>query len=209
MKHPVKVKICGITRLEDAMAAIEAGADALGFNFFKGSPRCVFPETVKDIISKLPPFITTVGVFVNETAETINEILDITGIDAIQLHGDESPDFCTLWSKVIKAFRVRDLTDLEPLKRYRATAFLLDTYSKDSYGGTGQIFNWDIAREAKRFGPIILAGGLTPGNVEDAVRIVRPYAVDVCSGIEKEKGIKDAERMKLFIERAKTALQKH
>lgn len=199
----VKVKICGITNLEDAFAAVDYGADALGFVFYKGSPRYISPETAKEIIRQLPPFITTVGVFVDEPTLNIEDILKSVPLDVVQFHGHESPEACMLFRRGIKAIRVKELSDLEPLKRYTVSAFLLDTYSPESLGGTGQIFNWDIAVAAKQFGKIILAGGLNPENIEKAIRWVRPYAVDVSSGIEKEKGKKDLKRMKLFIERAK------
>ncbi len=199
----VRVKICGITRAEDALAAVQFGADALGFVFYPKSPRHVSPETVKNIISLLPPFVTTVGVFVNAPPSEIKETVDFTGLDIVQLHGEEPQEECSFWPRVIKAFRVRDFTDLELLKRYKVSAYLLDTYSPDSPGGTGQVFNWDIAVEAKKFGPVILAGGLTPDNIAEAVARVKPYAVDVSSGVEAEKGIKDHEKLRLFIARAK------
>lgn len=199
----VKVKICGITNLEDALAAVDYGADALGFVFYKGSPRYISPETAKEIIRQLPPFITTVGVFVDEPTSNIEDILRSVPLDVVQFHGHEPPEACMLFRRVIKAIRVKELSDLEPLKRYKVSAFLLDTYTPESLGGTGQIFNWDIAVAAKQFGKIILAGGLNPENIERAIRWVRPYAVDVSSGIEEEKGKKDLKRMKLFIERAK------
>lgn len=210
MSRPDKtrVKICGITNAQDAMAAVHAGADALGFVFYEGSPRHVFPETVREIIGGLPPFITTVGVFVNAPPSEIEETLSITGIDIIQLHGEEPPEECDLLpGRVIKAFRVRDFTDLEVLQRYRVSAFLLDTYDPDTPGGTGRSFNWDIAVEAKKYGRIILAGGLNPGNITDAIRKVKPYAVDVSSGVELEKGKKDIQKVREFIFRAKTALE--
>lgn len=199
----VKVKICGITNLEDAFAAVDYGADALGFVFYKGSPRYISPETAREIIRQLPPFITTVGVFVDEPTSNIEDILKSVPLDVVQFHGHESPEACMLFRRGIKAIRVKELSDLEPLKRYKVSAFLLDTYTPESLGGTGQIFNWDIAVAAKQFGKIILAGGLNPENIEKAIRWVRPYAVDVSSGIEKEKGKKDLKRMKLFIEKAK------
>lgn len=199
----IRVKICGITNLEDALAAVDYGADALGFVFFEKSPRCITPEKAKEIISYLPPFVTTVGVFVNEDHGQIKEIMEFAGINILQLHGDEQPDACRLWHRVIKAFRLRDFTDLKPLEKYRCSAFLLDTYSPESYGGTGQIFNWDIAVEAKRFGRIVLSGGLNPDNIEKAVMYVRPYAVDVSSGVEEDKGKKDLKKMKEFIEMAR------
>lgn len=199
----VKVKICGITNLEDALTAIEYGADALGFMFYRQSPRSITPDKAAKIIKELPPFVTTVGVFVNEERDVIETILQQASIDIAQLHGNETPDACIMDSQVIKAIRVKDLNDLSPLRNYRVSAFLLDTYAPESFGGTGQIFNWDIALEAKQFGKIILAGGLNPDNVGKAVKRVRPYGVDVSSGIEAEKGRKDRQKMKLFIERAK------
>ncbi|MFQ3573050.1 MAG: phosphoribosylanthranilate isomerase [Thermodesulfovibrionales bacterium] len=206
--YSVKVKICGITNLKDALLAVEAGADALGFVFFKKSPRYVEPSVVRDIVENLPPFINTVGVFVNEDKTVIDSIVDLTGIDYIQLHGDESPETCALWKKSFKVFRVRDFVDLSLLERYACKTFFLDTYSKDSYGGTGMMFNWDIAVEAKRFGNVILSGGLNPENIQKAIRHVMPYGVDVSSGVESDvKGIKDPVKLSLFIHRAKSALR--
>jgi len=203
----VKVKICGITNLDDALAAVDQGADALGFVFFKKSPRYISPSNAKAIIKKLSPFISTVGVFVNEDKKNMEKIAAHAKINIIQLHGDETPSVCKLTGyKVIKAIRVKSLESLEPLSKYKdkVSAFLLDTYTPETLGGTGQIFNWDIAVEAKQFGRIILAGGLTPENVEQAIRRVHPYAVDVNSGVEAEKGRKDQDKIKLFIERAKS-----
>lgn len=199
----VKVKICGITNREDALEAVDAGADALGFVFYKGSPRYISPDVAKDIIKSIPPFVTTVGVFVDERGEEIERTMRYAAMDVAQLHGHETPEACPTGKRVIKAIRVKELIDLEPLKHYRVSAFLLDTYTPESLGGTGQIFNWDIALAAKEFGRIILAGGLNPDNVEKAVRWVRPYAVDVSSGVEEEKGKKDHKKIRLFIERAK------
>lgn len=204
----VKVKICGITNAGDALAAAECGADALGFVFYDKSPRSVSPQQAADIIALAPPFITTVGVFVNEDPSRIREIAAFTRIHVVQLHGDESPADCGVWHRVIKAFRVSQLSDLGIIRQYAGSTFLLDAYSPESYGGTGQTFNWDIAVEAKGFGRIILSGGLTPENVERAVQRVRPYAVDVSSGIERSKGRKDHDRMRDFIERAKAALSR-
>ena len=202
----VKVKICGITNLDDAMAAADFGADALGFVFFKKSPRYLSPANAKKIIKRLPPFISTVGVFVNENKKNIEKIVLQTGINIIQLHGDETPKACNLSKPVIKAIRVKSIENLELVSKYKdkVSAFLLDTYTPEVFGGSGQIFNWDIAAEAKKFGRVILAGGLTPENIEKAVRLVHPYAVDVSSGVEAEKGKKDHLKMKLFIERAKS-----
>ncbi len=206
----MKVKICGITNLEDALAAIEFGADALGFVFYSESPRYVIPQKVREIVDQLPPFTTTVGVFVNETPTKIKEIMTFARLQVVQLHGEELPEQCTLWRPSIKAFRVRDFVDLRPLEQYKCmSAYLIDTYAPSSYGGTGQVFNWDIALEAKKFGPIILAGGLTPDNIEKAVRWVMPYAVDVSSGVEFKKGKKDPHKMKDFIEKARRAALCH
>ncbi len=203
----VRVKICGITNIEDAMAAVDFGADALGFVFFKGSPRYISPDAAANIIGKLPPFLTTVGVFVNEKPETVKHIMASTGIDVVQLHGDEPPEMCRVAARVIKAIRIKSLESLEPLFGYQETvsAFLLDAFSPDGFGGTGQKFNWDIAVEAKQFGKIILAGGLTPENVSEAMKQVKPYGVDVSSGVELRKGRKDHLKMRLFIQRAKAA----
>jgi phosphoribosylanthranilate isomerase len=202
----VRVKICGITNLGDALIAAEFGADALGFVFFKGSPRYVPPDEARKIILGLPPFITTVGVFVDEKPEEVERIVKHTAVDVAQFHGHEPPEACMTGRRVIKAIRIKELADLEPLKHYRVSAFLLDTYAPDSFGGTGQTFNWDVALDAKQFGKIILSGGLNPDNVEKAIRWVRPYAVDVSSGVEEEKGRKDHTKLKLFIERAKRVI---
>lgn len=207
----VRIKICGITNLEDALAAVEYGADALGFVLYNKSPRVINPKAIKEIVSQLPPFITTVGVFVNEKSSEIEKIVNYAGLNVIQLHGSESSEetlnLIQGSKKVIKAIRVKDLTALEPLKKYgMVSAFLLDTYSPDIPGGTGQKFNWDIAQEAKGFGRIILSGGLTPENIEEAIRLVQPYGVDVSTGVEgSKKGIKDHKKLRLFIERARRA----
>jgi phosphoribosylanthranilate isomerase len=203
----VKIKICGITNIDDAMAAVEFGADALGFVFFQGSPRYIPPGDAASIIRKLPSFVTTIGVFVDEKPEETEKIIASTCVDIIQLHGDEPPEMCAFSRRIIKAIRVKSLASLDPLIHYqdRVSAFLLDTFSPDSFGGTGQKFNWDIATYAKQFGRIILSGGLKPDNIVQAVKQVEPYGVDISSGVELKKGRKDHLKMKLFIERAKTA----
>ncbi|MDA8090309.1 MAG: phosphoribosylanthranilate isomerase [Nitrospiraceae bacterium] len=203
----VKVKICGITNYDDALAAAEFGADALGFVFYKKSPRYISPEKAGEIISRIPPFVATVGVFVDEEKKRIERIMEQAGLDAAQFHGNEPPEACIIPKRTIKAIRVKELTDLEPMKEYKVGAFLLDTYTPEAPGGTGQIFNWSIALDAKVTGVrIILAGGLTPDNVAQAILMVKPYGVDVSSGVELEKGIKDHEKMRLFIHRAKEAI---
>ena len=200
----VKVKVCGMTRLEDTLLAIEGGADAVGFIFYKKSPRYVSAKTVKAIIGALPPFIETVGVFVNETADRINRIADSCKLSAVQLHGNESSVFCKKISrKVIKAVRVKGKDSFDGLSSYKVSAFLLDAYSDQQQGGTGETFDWRLVSEGKKYGPVILAGGLDPSNVEHAIRKVKPYGVDVCSGVEMTPGIKDPSRMKKFIKAAK------
>jgi phosphoribosylanthranilate isomerase len=203
----LRIKICGITNLEDAVAAIECGADALGFVFYSKSPRAITPEKAKKIVSFLPPFVSAVGVFVDKDKAELERVSSFVGLNIIQLHGSEPPEICDISKKVIKAIRVKDLTDLELLSRYKkASAFLLDTYSPLTIGGTGQLFNWDIAVEAKKFGKIILAGGLKPDNVEEAVRWVSPYGIDVATGVEStKKGKKDHRKLRLLIERARKA----
>lgn len=200
----VKVKICGITNLEDALAAVEAGADALGFNFYSKSPRCVDPEKVSKIVRSLPPFILKVGIFVNENPDKIEEIMRKTGMDLVQLHGDESPHDCERFGrKAVKALRARQKQD-EALGYPSVSALLLDTFQEGSYGGTGKSFDWGLAEPFKKAAkPIILSGGLDPDNVTDAIRKVRPYAVDACSLLEDKPGKKNHERVRLFIKRAK------
>ena len=173
----VKIKICGITHLEDALLAAELGADALGFIFYPKSPRKVAPETAREIIAQLPPFVATVGVFVDEAAAVVQELAAKVRLDWVQLHGQESPDYCrSLGRRVIKGFRIKDENSLMELAPYRdaVQAFLLDTYKKGRVGGTGVSFDWQLAQEAKPYGRIILAGGLTPENVAQAIAIAQP-----------------------------------
>ena len=196
----IKVKICGMTQLKDALFAVEHGVDAVGFIFYKKSPRAVTMKTVREIITKLPPLVDTVGVFVNESAERLNKVADYCGLDLVQLHGEESPAFCRkIHRRVIKAFRVKDLQSIKQLEKFSVSGFLLDTFSDDLHGGTGKTFDWNLALSAKKMGPVILAGGLTPRNILQAVRQVRPYGVDVCSGVEKSPGIKDLEKVRVFL----------
>jgi phosphoribosylanthranilate isomerase len=195
------VKICGVRSVEEAECAIECGADALGFNFWKPSPRYLAPEDARKIIDHLSPLVSLVGVFVNETAERILEIARLTGIDAAQLHGDESPEFCRQIEslKLIKALRVGPDFDVNLVADYRVSALLLDTNIKGSYGGTGKSFDWSVAVEAKRRARIILAGGLNMENVAEAITAVKPFAIDVCSGVEAEPGRKDLDKLRRFM----------
>ncbi|HZV81759.1 MAG TPA: phosphoribosylanthranilate isomerase [Geobacteraceae bacterium] len=200
----VRVKICGITTPEDARVAVEAGADALGFVFYDKSPRNINPLMAAKIIAALPPFVQTVGLFVNEEIEKINWTAGFCGLDLVQLHGDEEPEECgEVERRVVKAFRVKDLTSIERLQKFQVAGYLLDAWCPDAYGGTGKSFNWELTATAKQYGPIILAGGLTPDNVAEAVRQVQPYGVDVSSGVESAPGKKDGEKVREFIKRAK------
>jgi phosphoribosylanthranilate isomerase len=199
-----KIKICGITNSEDADMAVKLGTDALGFIFAR-SPREITPEQARDIIKGLPPFIKSVGVFVNEDPSVIHETVNYCGLDIVQFHGDESPEICAeFMPHSIKALRVKNYSIVEKLSGYkgRVKAFLLDTYSKDMAGGTGETFNWDIAINIKETGiPIILAGGLEPSNIEEAISRVKPYAVDINSGIEESPGKKSHILMKELFEK--------
>jgi len=196
----VRVKICGITNGEDAHCAVELGADALGFVFYPESPRYVSPPKVRDIVAKLPPFVTPIGVFVDEAEQRVEDVLAETGIQVVQLHGDEPPHCCEGFDvKVIKAFRVQEDFDPVELGAYRVDAYLLDAYDERRMGGTGRTFNWDLALPAKGYGRIILSGGLNPDNVGRAIEIVRPYGVDVSSGVEREPGRKDLGKLRAFM----------
>jgi len=198
--NTVRIKICGVTRLEDALSAARLGADALGFNFWPGSKRHLDAAAARRIISRLPPFVTPVGVFVNQSEGEMRAIAAETGIQVFQLHGDEPPELCSrLPLPVVKAIPVDQVRTLSKLLSYEVQAFLLDTPSR-GYGGTGQPFDWSLAEGVSEVAPVILAGGLTPENVAEAVRAVRPWAVDVASGVESSPGVKDADRMSRFIE---------
>jgi phosphoribosylanthranilate isomerase len=202
----VRIKICGITNLEDARLAADLGAHALGFIFYPKSPRSVRPEAAREIIDNLPPFVMTVGVFVDEEAGAVRGIAEIAGLDWIQLHGQESPEYCcSLGRRVIKGFRIKDPSSLSLLHDYQGSvqAFLLDTYKAGTAGGTGETFDWALARKARELGPIILAGGLTPANVAQAIHAAQPAAVDVASGVEAAPGKKDPGKLREFFEAVK------
>ncbi len=203
----VRVKICGVRSMEEALCALDCGADALGFNFWPKSPRHIEPEDARAIIDRLPPFISCVGVFVNESREIILETARVAGIRIVQLHGDESPEFCRELDslKLIKALRVGEGFELNSIARFEVSAVLLDTNMKGSYGGTGRRFDWSVAIEAKRFARIILAGGLNIDNVAEAIREVKPFALDVCSGVEAEPGRKDLDKLRRFMTEVRRA----
>ncbi|MHB8652337.1 MAG: phosphoribosylanthranilate isomerase [Terriglobia bacterium] len=198
---PTRVKICGITRWEDAQLAVELGASALGFNFYPPSPRFVAPETAKAIILKLPPLVTAVGVFANEIdGAHIAAIARDAGVTALQLHGPKFPktDGTLAGFQIIRAVAVRDGMKVEDLTLSGTSAWLLDAFDSDLLGGTGKTFDWNLARDAKKYATIILAGGLTPENVSQAIRDARPYAVDVASGVESSPGKKDPAKLRAF-----------
>jgi len=200
-----RVKICGITNLADAQAAVAAGADALGLMFYDQSPRHISLKTAADISRALPPFIIRVGVFVNPAKELVSRAIAGCSLGLLQFHGDEPPEFCTQFGLMsMKAFRIRNAGSLAELPKYPTDAWLLDAYAPEIRGGTGEKFNWDLAVEAQKFGkPIFLAGGLTPANVAAAVRKVRPFGVDVSSGVESSPGKKDPAKVKAFIQAVK------
>jgi phosphoribosylanthranilate isomerase len=202
----VQIKICGITNAEDAQAAVEAGADALGFNFYRKSPRYIAPVEARRIVGQMPQRVLCVGVFVNEESDAVRRIVDEAGLGAAQLHGDESPEFCGSLGGVltIKALRVGEDFRVERVGDFKTEAILLDAFSGIAFGGTGRTFDWKIARRACELtAKLFLAGGLTPENVSEAVRAVRPYAVDVCSGVETAPGRKSLRLIKNFVEAAR------
>ena len=196
----VKIKVCGITNKKDAQIAVSLGAWALGFVFYKESPRYISPEKARKIIESLPAFITPVGVFVNEREEVVERAADICGFQTIQLHGDEDPEFCRKLQNynVIKAFRVGSDFNFKITARYQANTILFDTYQKNVYGGTGKVFNWSKIARKKVSKPIILSGGLNSSNVAKAIKLIKPYAIDVSSGVEKSPGKKDERLLKKF-----------
>jgi phosphoribosylanthranilate isomerase len=209
----VRVKFCGITSLTDAGKAVSIGADALGFVFFKESPRYIAPKNVEIIVQALPPFVTSVGVFVNEDVGFIEECVERCGLDAVQLHGDEDIGYCLKFKslkfksvKLIKAIRIKDRESLGIIEECPADAFLLDTYKSSVYGGTGKGFDRTLAVLAKEYGRhIIISGGLNPDNVYDVIKEIKPYGVDVSSGIESNPGKKNVELMEEFIKEVRKA----
>jgi phosphoribosylanthranilate isomerase len=208
----VKVKICGITNWGDARDAIAAGADLLGFNFYRKSPRYIAPSTAGRIIKRLPGNVKAVGVFVNAREDDMLRIARAAGLSFLQLHGEESPEVVRKLQRiipVIKAVRVRSTFRVSELGRFeQASAFLLDGFDRRARGGTGKTIDWRIARKAGRTNQIFLAGGITPENAALAVSIAAPYAIDVCSGVEKAKGKKDAARMRALVHAVRPARRK-
>ena len=202
-----KIKICGITNIEDALTATDYGADALGFIFYKKSPRYVDPEIASGIARSLPPFVKKVGVFVNEDMNIISDIQESVGLDILQFSGDETYEYCkNARIPYIKSVRVRDGESLGGIDKYETPYLLLDNYSEKEYGGTGDTFDWDLI-DNRQLGDkyVILSGGLNSGNIAEAIVKIKPYAVDVASGVEKSPGKKDSEKIKKFIEAVKNA----
>ncbi len=200
----VRVKICGLMCVEDAVTAVQAGADALGFVFAPGR-HCVTPEQARAMMAALPPFVSTVGVFVNEDAAIVRRVADFCHLEILQFQGDESPDYCAGFSRVIKGFKIKDKASLTRLQAYDVAAYLLDSYVAGQSGGTGRTFNWELVQGLSAARPVILAGGLTPANVSQAIAVVRPYGVDVSSGVENGSGRKDPEKMIEFVRQAKSS----
>jgi phosphoribosylanthranilate isomerase len=202
----MKVKVCGITTYSDATMALDYGVDALGFNFFPRSPRYIRPEDARHIIRRLPPFVVAVGLFVNEgSPDRISETARMAGVQLIQLHGDETPEYCRALADwpLIKALRIGPGVITENLEEYPVRGFLLDVKDEALFGGTGRSFDWNLAADIRTVRPVILAGGLRSDNVREAIRIVKPYGVDVCSGVESAPGRKDADKLKEFMSEVK------
>lgn len=199
-----QVKICGITHIDDAQVAIDAGADMLGFIFYPPSPRYVTPEQAQAIVAQVPPGVLTIGVFVNEPLETITQVAQTSGVQMVQLHGTESPALCQqLPWPVIKAFRFNTQVQPAAMRHYTVDALLIEGFHPEVYGGGGVQADWQRVATLSSYGRIILAGGLTPDNVQEAIRVVHPYAVDVCSGVEAMPGTKDVAKVRDFIRHAK------
>ena len=201
----MRIKICGITNEEDAMKAVHYGAWAIGFVFDKRSPRYISPSRVRRIVEMLPPFVTPVGVFVNLNERAVRDICKFTRIHTVQFHGEETPMYCKKFShfKIIKAFRVQDESSLDRLEKYKVDAYLFDAYQPDAHGGTGKTFNWDVLKGKNFEKPFILSGGLNAGNIIQARETVKPFAVDVSSGVERSPGLKDHRALKTFFDLAR------
>ncbi len=208
MNTRTRIKICGITDLHEALDIVSLGVDALGFIFVKDSPRNIDPEKAREIIRKTPPFVDVVGVFMNEDPDLVNDIAQYCGLTFAQLHGSEPPKYCrSITCRLLKAFRVKTTTKSEELAPYDdlVAGFLLDTYQNGVAGGTGKTFDWQLANSLSFSQPLILAGGLTPDNIKEAIEVVRPFAVDVNSGVEREPGRKDVSQVERLIKQVQEA----
>jgi len=189
-----RIKICGLKEIEDILFAINLGVDALGFIFYKGSPRYIEPEKAREIIKNIEPFIATVGVFVDADIDEVKRIKEYCGIDIVQLHGNEPYSYCLEFPRVIKAFRIEGFSDIEKIEKYKGITWLIDKKQKP---------NWEVARELAKKGRVILSGGLNPDNIKNAIEFVKPYGVDVSSGIEEYPGKKSYKKMEEFVKNAK------
>jgi len=203
-----RIKICGITRTTDALCAASLGVDAVGFVLAE-SPRRIEPEMAREISRSLPPFVSTVGVVVDMDLEALRDMATFCRLDWLQLHGNESPEYCrALDFRLLKAIRVKDRQSIETMAPYQGCVkgFVLDTYVKGKQGGTGKTFDWNLAKEAKEYGPVILSGGLTPEAVREAIHVAGPYGVDVSSGVERAPGIKDHKKMGSFVQEVRCSM---
>ena len=200
----VRVKVCGVTNVEDALKAVYYGAWAIGFIFTKKSPRYISPSRARKIIEALPPFVTPVGVFVDQSERAVRDICKFTRIHTVQFHGEEKAVYCKRFGdfKVIKAFRIGEYFPADQIKKYKVDAYLFDTYEKGAAGGTGKVFNWDVLKEHKIEKPIILSGGLNAQNIQEALSVTKPFAVDVSSSVEKSPGIKNPRLIRAFFDAA-------
>ncbi|MDO8644557.1 MAG: phosphoribosylanthranilate isomerase [bacterium] len=196
----VFVKVCGITNIDDALDAVEFGADALGFNFYKESPRYIDPEAALKLLEDVPPSVARVGVFVNENEQLVKDLSQALELNYLQFHGDETPYYCEQFATPHwKVFQLKDEKSLLLMEKYHPDAFLIDAYVQKIRGGTGVTANWDLAKKAKERGKVILAGGLNPQNIETAIATVQPYGVDVCSGVEESPGKKNRFKLEEFL----------
>ncbi|MDI6785494.1 MAG: phosphoribosylanthranilate isomerase [bacterium] len=200
----VKIKVCGITNIKDALECVELGIDALGF-IFAESKRRVNKETVKEIARELPPFITLVGVFVNEEKETVKKIAKYCKLDILQFHGQETTNYCQefIEYKTIKSFSIKSKFSLEDVNNFQVSAYLFDTFKMGTHGGTGICFDWNVLKRASFKRPIIISGGLNSDNIARCINLLQPYAVDICSGVEEYPGKKDKEKLRNFIKKIK------
>lgn len=198
------IKVCGLTNLADALTAVEAGADFLGFNFYEKSPRSIQAQDAWEICQELPAAIQKVGIFVDAAEIFVQEVSQLIGLDYLQFHGDETPYYCEQFATPYwKAFRLKDEKSLELMEKYQPDAYLVDAYQPGAWGGTGKVANWDLAVEAKKLGRLVLAGGLNPDNVAEAIAAVEPWCVDVASGVESAPGKKSPEAIEQFIKNAR------